>query len=237
MKRLSATLLAIGFAAVSGSAFAQSAYSQSADGYYGNQGYGSPNINGSQQGDAFYDYARVTRVDPVIDGYRNTTNYGNGQRCYESRSSGSYQRDGNYGNGYGNSGYYGNDSYNRSQYNGGSEGGRNVATIVGGIAGAVLGSKVGGGTGRYATTAIGSMVGGMAGRQVYENTQRDRDPRTGIVRVCEPDQTGNGYYTRTNDGRASAYDVTYEYSGHQYTRRMDYHPGDRIRVRIDVSPQ
>ena len=250
MKRLSAALLAIGFAA-SGSAFAQSAYSQSSDGYYGNNGYNGT-YNDAQQGDAYYDYARVIRVDPVLGAYSNTGNY-SGQRCYQTRSAGGYQSgtyngDNGYNNGYDNSsrnngyrndGYYGNDRYGRSQY-GGNTAGRNVATVIGGIAGAVLGSKVGGGTGTYAATAIGSMVGGMAGRQVYENTQRDRYTPTGIVTVCDPVTVGrgDGYgYDRSNDGRASSYDVTYEYNGRQYTRRMNYHPGDRVRVRVDVAPQ
>ena len=63
--------------------------------------------------------------------------------------------------------------------------------------------------------------------------------RTGVVTVCDPEPAyGNGYGSyRSNDGRASAYDVTYEYNGRRYTRRMDYHPGDRVRVRVDVSPQ
>lgn len=239
MKRLSTAVLAIGLVAT-GSAYAQSGYYTPANDGYDN-GYNGYQ-DGSRQGDGYYDYARVIRVDPVLGNYRNTSgNYGN-QRCYETQSAGSYQRDGYYGNGgygsngYRNDGYYGNDPYGRPQY-GGSTAGRNVATVIGGIAGAVLGSKVGGGTGTYAATAIGSMVGGMAGRQVYESTQRDRYTPAGTVRVCEPDPNGNGYYNRTGDGRASAYDVTYEYNGRQYTRRMDYHPGDRVRVRVDVSPQ
>ena len=247
MKRLSAALLAIGLAA-SGSAFAQSGYYSSANGYGNNNQY-SGNQDDYQQGEAFYDYARVIRVDPVLGAYRSTSSrYGNGNygnpRCYETRSAGSYQRDGYYGNdaygtnGYRNEGYYGNDPYGSSQY-GGSTAGRNVATVVGGIAGAVLGSKIGGGTGTYAATAIGSMVGGLAGRQVYENTQRDRYTPAGSVRVCEPEPVRGGYgdYNQTNNGRASAYDVTYEYNGRRYTRRMDHHPGDRVRVRVDVSPQ
>jgi len=244
MKRLTATLLAIGLAA-SGSAFAQSTYSPSS---YGNDGYYGA-YNGAQQGDAYYDYARVIRVDPVLGAYSNTGNYGS-QRCYETRSAGGYQNGGYYANngyndgyqndGYRNDGYAGNDPYGRSQY-GGSTTGRNVATVIGGIAGAVLGSKIGGGTGSYAATAIGSMVGGMAGRQVYEKTQRDRYTPAGTVRVCDPVPVGRSDpysgYSRSNDGRASAYDVTYEYNGRQYTRRMDYHPGDRVRVRVDVAPQ
>ena len=234
MMRLSATLLAIGLAA-SGSAFAQSAPYQSNDRYDDNNAYDGA-YGGSEQSDAYYDYARVIRVDPVLGGYRDTANTTT-QRCYETRSAGGYSRDA-YGNGYsGNDGYYRNDPYGRPQPVGGTTAGRNVATVVGGIAGAVLGSKVGGGTGTYAATAIGSMVGGMAGRQVYENAQRDRYTPEGTVRVCEPDPNGNGGYGRTGDGRGSAYDVTYEYNGHRYARRMGYHPGDRVRVRVDVEPQ
>ncbi len=238
MKHLSAALLAIGLVS-SSAAFAQSTYYPS-NGYQNNGSYNDRYDNtyrgngASQQGEAYYDYARVIRVDPVVGNYRGTAAYGN-QRCYETQSAGGYQRD-DYNR---NDGYYGNDPYGRSSSYGGGSTGRNVATVVGGIAGAVLGSKIGGGTGSYAATAIGSMVGGMAGRQVYEQTQRNRDTPRGVVRVCDPEPVGrDGYgYSNANDGRANAYDVTYEYSGRRYTRRMDHHPGDRVRVRVDVSPQ
>ena len=180
----------------------------------------------------------MIRVDPVLDGSASRTSNVNGQRCYETTTAGRYERDGYYPNsGYRNDGYY--DPYGRSpQY--GNTTGRTVATIVGGVAGAVLGSKVGGGSGSYAASAIGSMVGGMAGRQIYDQTQRDRYSRQGTVRVCDPEPVGaygNGGYGNYRTGNATAYDVTYEYNGRQYTRRMDYHPGDRVRVRVDVSPE
>jgi uncharacterized protein YcfJ len=226
MKRISAALLAIGLVS-SSAAFAQSTYYPSGNGYN----------NGYQQGESYTDYARVIRVDPVIDGrYTQASSYGNGQRCYESTTAGSYEREGYYNNGYRNDGYY--DQYGRPVA--GSSTGRNVATVVGGIAGAVLGSKVGGGTGAYAATAIGSMVGGMAGRQIYDQTQRNRVVRPGVVRVCDPEPVNDGYYgdySRTGNARGTAYDVTYEYNGRRYTRRMDYNPGERVRVRVDVSPQ
>ena len=249
MKRLSAALLAISLVS-SSAAFAQSNY-PSGNGYNGT--YNNAPYDSQQQGEAHYDFARVVRVDPVLDGrYSRTSSYGNNQRCYESNSAGSYERDGYYGNdGYRNDGYR-NDGYRTDNYRsdggydqygrpqGGSTTGRNVATVVGGIAGAVLGSKMGGGSGTYAATAIGSMVGGMAGRGIYEQTQRDRYVRPGVVRVCDPEPVGNGAYGsygRTGNDRANAYDVTYEYNGRRYTRRMDYNPGDRVRVRVDVSPQ
>ena len=120
-----------------------------------------------------------------------------------------------------------------------------MATVIGGVVGAVIGSQVGGGSARYATSAIGSMVGGVAGRQIYEQSRRQRD-RTGTVRVCDPVRVdgrypSNGYALSngyaSNDRAVSAYDVTYEYAGRSYTTRTSYHPGDRIRVRVDVRPE
>ena len=123
--------------------------------------------------------------------------------------------------------------------------------MIGGIAGAVLGSKVGGGSGTYAATAIGSMVGGMAGRQVYESSQRRRTNAARVRPVCDGQygsntgsngynngyaNNGNGYYA-SDDSRVIGYDVTYEYAGRQFTTRTNYHPGDRIRVRVDVRPE
>ncbi len=234
MNRLTAALLAVGLASSSAAAFAQSStYYPPSSGYNGNQ------YNGNQQAESYTDYARVIRVDPVLDGRYNTaSSYGsNGQRCYESQSAGSYPQNGQYGNnGYRSNGY--NEQYGYPQA--GTNTGRTVATVVGGIAGAVLGSKVGGGTGAYAATAIGSMVGGMAGRQVYERTQANRNVRPGVVTVCDPEPVRGGYtgsYSQASNGQANAYDVTYEYNGRHYTRRMDYNPGNRVRVRVDVSPQ
>jgi len=277
MKRLSATLLALGLFAAIGTASAQT--------YGGYNTYGStttgtrtvvPDRYGNT-GNAIYDYARVLRVDPVIDArygsnnnnaYRTGNNtYGNntysnngytnqsGQHCYNSASSGGYTTD-RYGN------RVTNDPYASQERRYGTDTGRTVATVIGGIAGAVLGSKVGGGTGTYAATAIGSMVGGLAGRQVYESSQRRRYEGN-AVEVCDPVDDGyygnntgygnnsygnngygnngygnNGYNTVAgNDGRVVGYDVTYEYMGRQFVTRTDYHPGDKIRVRVDVRPE
>lgn len=237
MKRLPSALLVVGLVAASTSAFARSGDDNRYDNdRYDTQGYGS-------QGEAYYDYARVLRVDPALDG-----NYGGdgNPRCHESTTPGYYERDGYRSDRYRNDGDYESYGRSRSGYGDGNEGGRNVATIVGGIAGALIGSQIGGGSGTYATTAIGSMVGGMAGRQIYDQSRQDRYVRPATVRVCDPEPVRGGYGgyggykdgdNRYRSGNATAYDVTYEYNGRRYTRRMDYHPGERVRVRVDVSPQ
>lgn len=229
------TLLALGLFAVSAAAAAQFADPSYGRGYAPYGGYddayddryrdedrfGRPYDDRDEGGD--YDFARVVRVDPVIvsDG-----RYAGRPEC-RSREDGDYP--GEYARG---EAYPGtrSDPYVRT----GTETGRNVATVVGGVVGAVLGSKVGGGSARYATAAVGSMVGGMAGRQVYENSHRA--PRVGVVTVCDPMPPDGDYY-RVDHSRVGAYDVTYEYADRRYTTRMDHHPGDRLRVRVDVRPE
>lgn len=248
MKRLATSILALGLVATVGCASAQSSE------YYTRDYTPQPSVDryGNTYG-AQYDYARVVRVDPVIEsGYRDGySGYGNSrQRCYSRQDgvyagNGGYDDDGyyrddrygnRYGNGYGNDRYRNDDYYGRSYGNNGSDAGRNVATVIGGVIGAAIGSKVGGGSARYATAAVGSMVGGMAGRQIYESNRRYRQPRNGVVTVCDPVPANGGYYP-TSDERVTAYDVTYEYAGRQYRTRTNYNPGNSIRVRVDVRPE
>ena len=196
-----------------------------------------------------YDYARVLDVRPVIE---ERAWPASGERCYERRedyAGDAYGRSDGYDDGYyapgdgyrddngrddygRDDGRYGRDPYRRPQ---GTEAGRTMATVLGGVVGAVLGSQVGGGSARYATSAIGTMVGGIAGQKVYENGVRERHARAGTVTVCEP-VAGRYGDDRAGGGGVSGYDVTYEYAGRRYTTRTPYHPGDRIRVRVDVQP-
>ena len=249
MKTFTASALAFALAATSGVANAQSYYDTNGrDGYgaYGSYGQPQPDRYGQSAG-AVYDQARVLRVDPVIaSGYGYGEASGTNCRYTQSTYSG---RDGYYGNDrYGDDRYYGNDRYGNDRYGdpyygrggydpygqAGIGAGSNIATVIGGLVGAAIGSQVGGGSARYATAAIGSMVGGMAGRQIYEAGQRERyATRTGTVRVCDPVPYGS---SQVSGNRVAGYDVTYEYAGREFHTRTDYHPGDTIRVRVEVHP-
>ena len=224
MKIFTASLLALALAAGSGQALAQSAQPLPYDTQGFDDGYAGAGADGWRGDDeGHYDYARVLRVVPVIGapgGYPSQVGGYVDPSCTSRDYAGGY-----YGGGYRNDGYQGGPA------RGGSEGGRAMASVLGSVLGAVIGSQVGGGSARYATAAIGSTVGAVAGRQVYENAQRERDAR---VTVCGP------YPDRVQDNRPYAgpasnlYDVTYEYGGRTYTTRTNYHPGERIRVRVEV---
>jgi hypothetical protein len=243
INRLATVVVALSAVVATGAASAQSYYDpyrdRNYDGY-ARDGYGQPYPDRyGNSGGAVYDYARVLRVDPVIDSRYGDSRYGDsryggypasGQNCYYRETNTYAGSDPYYSRGYGND-RYGNDPYAR-----GSNTGATVATVIGGLVGAAIGSQVGGGSARYATSAIGTMVGGMAGRQIYEQNRRDQY-RSGTVRVCDPVPAGGYGSYPTGDGRVSGYDVTYEYAGRTFRTRTDYHPGDRIRVRVDVRPE
>lgn len=179
-----------------------------------------------------YDWARVLRVDPVLDDGRAQPAYG--QRDCQVRRDGYVSQDpyrdpsaDRYGEPYGRDG----DGQPRRDGNG-----RLVASVLGGIAGAVLGSRIGDGSGQVIGTAVGTVVGSAAGGRIYDQ----RRARDATVTVCDPEPYDGGYgdggdrRSGTGERSISAYDVTYEYAGRQYITRTDHHPGDRIRVRVDV---
>lgn len=248
MKRALACLLVLGLVAASPIALAQSEYDPYDDASVPADVGAVVDSEGS-----YYDYARVIRVDPVLEeDYAEVPD--RVRRCHDRTTAGRYGRE-PYADArdpyddrdpyagrdpdYDRDPYARRDPYyDRDPYAGdhpGTRAGSNAAAVIGGIAGAVLGSKVGSGSGSYAAAAVGSMLGSMAGREIYEQHQRELREHSGIVRVCDPIPV-------RDDGDALApsrggYDVTYEYNGRQYTRRMDYNPGDRIRVRVDITPE
>lgn len=99
------------------------------------------------------------------------------------------------------------------------------STVLGAIIGVVVGHSVGKGNGRTAATAAGATVGAVVGNSAGQ-------PANGyaVERHCRQVE-GPGV-----ERHVAAYDVEYRYRGELYNARMSYDPGDRIRVRIAVTP-
>jgi uncharacterized protein YcfJ len=255
MTRLSLSILVVALAACAGAASAQDYARPYGDAPYGDYPHrNAPAASPPSQHGAHYDWARVLRVDPVFDANR-TSPMADGRNCVTRRDSyagGDPYRDDPYRHDpYGNDPYrndpYRNDPYRNDPYRserhrdpGRDDSGRTVATVLGGIAGAVLGSRIGDGSGQYIGTAVGTMVGGMAGRGIYDANRRQREVLDGYVTTCDPEPyygdgaSTYGYGQHVPDRAISEYDVTYEYAGREYVTRTRHHPGERIRVRVDV---
>lgn len=103
--------------------------------------------------------------------------------------------------------------------------------ILGSILGAAVGNQFGSGSGRDVATVAGAVLGGSLGHD-YKNRRMAPYGRTyqAVERRC------GTVHDVHDEERIDGYDVTYRYHGRDYTTRMDHDPGDRLRVRVDVTP-
>lgn len=154
---------------------------------------------GSSRGD--YDYAPVTRVEPIVRQVRIETPR---RECYDDVR-------------------YVESAPHISDPN---VGGR---TLLGGIIGGVIGHQFGSGSGRDAATVAGALIGAGVG---YDSAARrySSGVREEVVQRCDV------RYDHEYEERIDGYRVTYEYNGREYTTRLPYDPGERIRVRVAVAP-
>ncbi|HEV7607410.1 MAG TPA: glycine zipper 2TM domain-containing protein [Steroidobacteraceae bacterium] len=153
-----------------------------------------------------YEYARVVDVQPLTTRVRVSTPQ---RECWDENR---YDGRGN-----------GNGPLPRTSAGG---------AVLGAVIGGVLGHQIGHGRGRDAATAAGVVIGAAVGsKQAERRNGYDSAPsREYTVQRCE---------TRYHDEwqeRTDGYRVTYVYNGRRQVTELPYRPGDRIRVRVDVSP-
>ncbi len=99
-------------------------------------------------------------------------------------------------------------------------------TVLGAVVGGALGNTVGKGDGRKAATIGGAVAGGFIGHNIAKNSDSNRYQQ-GSCRPVDVER---------DDRRVAGYDVEYSYKGDVYVARMSYDPGNRIRVRVAVTP-
>ena len=170
----------------------------------------------------YYDYGRVIKVTPVYHG-------GHG---YHSHSH-----------------YQCRKKYRRTQHH--YQGHRSDAsTITGAVLGGVVGNTLGKNSkNRGIATVAGALVGGVIGHEVG----RDSDPH---VRHYNDGYSDDYYYVNSHDSHVREYDercydnvhhsryskklkgyeVTYRYKGERFTTFTRQHPGNRIRLEVNLSP-
>jgi uncharacterized protein YcfJ len=100
-------------------------------------------------------------------------------------------------------------------------------TLLGAAIGGVIGHQFGSGRGRDAATIAGAVIGANVG---YDSAAKRAYTHEEVVQRCDV-RYEHGY-----EERIESYRVTYEVNGRHYTTQLPYDPGDRIRVRVAVSP-
>jgi uncharacterized protein YcfJ len=109
------------------------------------------------------------------------------------------------------------------------EGGGNTTagTVLGAVIGGVLGNTVGKGDGRKAATVAGAVAGGAVGHGVANRGGREYEDNVTRCRQVS---------SVSEQRRIMGYDVEYRYHGDVYVSRLNYDPGERLRVRVNVAP-
>jgi uncharacterized protein YcfJ len=104
-------------------------------------------------------------------------------------------------------------------------------TLLGSTLGVVVGNQVGHGRGKDVARVAGALIGGAIGHNVSVDRQRQQGaPRGQTYERCDV------RYRERIEERIDGYEVTYAYAGREYVTRMPYDPGERLRVRVDVTP-
>lgn len=109
-------------------------------------------------------------------------------------------------------------------------GGGSGGAVVGAIIGGVLGNQVGSGDGRRAATAAGAIIGGAVGSDAdrrRSGPDREYESNERRCRLTEVDR---------EERRIAGYDVEYRLKGDVFYSRLAYDPGNKLRVRVSVSP-
>ena len=103
---------------------------------------------------------------------------------------------------------------------------------VGGILGGVIGHQVGKGRGKKLATALGAIIGaGIGHNAVNGHVQSSQHHSyTQYEEQCEV------HHQVSYDEVVDGYDVTYKYQGEKHHIEMPYHPGKRIKLRINITP-
>ena len=104
-------------------------------------------------------------------------------------------------------------------------------TIVGAIVGGLIGNELGHhNDAKKAGVLVGAVLGGSIGRDIGRKHAGPGQHYYTTEQRCE---TYQDYHT---EERITGYHVGYKYHGNLYHTRTQNHPGDRIKVRVTVTP-
>lgn len=173
--------------------------------------YAGPNRNSS-----FIDFAKVTSVDPVYETVIKSVPV---EQCWNERVYDHVSR--------------------RSHYRDHRESA--TPALLGAIIGGALGNELGHRKrNKQIGVAVGSIIGASIGRDIgrehhhERHTHAGRDyPQSASYKLVERCGIQEEQY---EESVISGYEVAYRYRGNEYTTITDQHPGDKLRVRIKVSP-
>jgi uncharacterized protein YcfJ len=100
--------------------------------------------------------------------------------------------------------------------------------LLGGLVGAGVGSTIGHGSGQAAAVVAGTLIGAVVGNNVEASNNQ-----AAAAYQSMPQCTTQ----MTLENRITAYNVTYEYGGREFTAQMPYDPGPTVQLQVSPMAQ
>ena len=97
-------------------------------------------------------------------------------------------------------------------------------SVLGGVAGALIGSRFGGGNGNSAAIGLGAIAGVLAGDRIQNNGSGGQQAQVLQQKVCN----------QVNTQDVTGYEVHYLYQSREGVTRMSQQPGSTVRVGVSV---
>ncbi|MDZ7668174.1 MAG: glycine zipper 2TM domain-containing protein [Gammaproteobacteria bacterium] len=120
------------------------------------------------------------------------------------------------------------DHYARQQGDGSA-----AAGLLGGLVGGLIGHQFGDGNGRKALTVAGALLGASIASDRARG--RHHDAR-GYARENMTVRRCTEVMQSRQERQVHGYDVRYRYQGRTFNKRVDEHPGEVVRIHVDVEP-
>ncbi len=102
--------------------------------------------------------------------------------------------------------------------------------LIGGLVGGLIGNQFGGGSGKKILTVVGALAGSSIANDIARDRRHQKVYAQPVKRDCYTT------YDREIVEQVDGYHVVYEYAGEQFSKQLDKHPGEQIRVRVQLSP-
>ncbi|MCP4488203.1 MAG: glycine zipper 2TM domain-containing protein [Gammaproteobacteria bacterium] len=103
--------------------------------------------------------------------------------------------------------------------------------VAGGLIGGIVGHQIGKGRGRKLATAVGAIIGAQIGHEAVNGRVN-----SGHSQHVEYREHCEVRHQVSYEEGIDAYLVTYKYDGQHHKIEMAYHPGKRIKMRIQATP-
>jgi uncharacterized protein YcfJ len=107
---------------------------------------------------------------------------------------------------------------------------RFMPSLIGGLVGGLVGNQFGGGNGKKILTVVGALAGSSIANDIARERHYNRAYAQPVRRNCYTT------YERENVETVEGYHVVYEYAGQEFSKQVSEHPGDQVRVLVQLSP-